>query len=164
MDIYMLIISIAIIVLLIAADQFLKYFMVNSVFAESLSRDLIKFGDLDIIGLRYVENRGAAFSSFEGARWFLIILTLALIVLLIVWVIKDKKKNPFMVYSAAAVIAGGIGNLIDRIRLGYVIDYIEIRLFNFAIFNFADICVVLGAICLVIYVCFIENKSEKHHG
>ena len=154
----MLIISIAIIVFLIAADQFLKYFMVNSIFAEVSSCDLIKFGNLDVIGLRYVENRGAAFSSFEGARWFLIILTLAL------WVIKDKKKNPFMVYSAAAVIAGGIGNLIDRIRLGYVIDYIEVRLFNFAIFNFADICVVLGAICLVIYVCFIENKSEKQHG
>ena len=150
----MLIISIAIIVLLIAADQFLKYFMVNTVFAESLSRDFIKFGDLDVI----------AFSSFEGARWFLIILTLALIVLLAVWVIRDKKKNQFMVYSAAAVIAGGIGNLIDRIRLGYVIDYFEVRLFNFAIFNFADICVVLGAICLVIYVCFIENKSEKQHG
>ena len=164
MDIYMLIISIAIIVLLIAADQFLKYFMVNSVFAEVSSRDLIKFGNLDVIGLRYVENRGAAFSSFEGARWFLIILTLALIVLLTVWVIKVKKKNPFMVYSAVAVIAGGIGNLIDRIRLGYVIDYIEVRLFNFAIFNFADICVVLGAICLVFYVCFIEIKSEKHHG
>ncbi|MGN1304661.1 MAG: signal peptidase II [Oscillospiraceae bacterium] len=160
----MLIASIIIIVLLIAADQFLKFFMVNTVFAEAAVRDLIKFGDLDVIGLRYVENRGAAFSSFEGARWFLIILTVVLIVLLIVWVIRDKNKNPFMVYSAAAVIAGGIGNLIDRIRLGYVVDYIEVRLFDFAIFNFADICVVLGAICLVIYVCFIESKSEKNHG
>lgn len=162
--IFMLIVSIIVIVLLIAADQFLKFFMVNNVFAEVNARDLIKFGDLDIIGLRYVENRGAAFSSFEGARWFLIILTIALIVGLTIWVIKDKNKNPFMVYSAAAVIAGGIGNLIDRIRLGYVIDYIEVRLFNFAIFNFADICVVLGAICLVIYVCFIDNKVEKKHG
>ncbi|MGN0600132.1 MAG: signal peptidase II [Oscillospiraceae bacterium] len=160
----MLIASIIIIVLLIAADQFLKFFMVNTVFAEVTVRDLIKFGDLDVIGLRYVENRGAAFSSFEGARWFLIILTVVLIVLLTVWVIRDKNKNPFMVYSAAAVIAGGIGNLIDRIRLGYVVDYIEVRLFDFAIFNFADICVVLGAICLVIYVCFIESKSEKKHG
>lgn len=160
----MLIASIIIIVLLIAADQFLKIFMVNTVFAEATVRDLIKFGDLDVIGLRYVENRGAAFSSFEGARWFLIILTVVLIVLLTVWVIRDKKKNPFMVYSAAAVIAGGIGNLIDRIRLGYVVDYIEVRLFDFAIFNFADICVVLGAICLVIYVCFVESKSEKNHG
>lgn len=160
----MLIASIIIIVLLIAADQFLKIFMVNTVFAEATVRDLIKFGDLDVIGLRYVENRGAAFSSFEGARWFLIILTVVLIVLLTVWVIRDKKKNPFMVYSAAAVIAGGIGNLIDRIRLGYVVDYIEVRLFDFAIFNFADISVVLGAICLVIYVCFVESKSEKNHG
>lgn len=160
----MLIVSLIIIVLLVAADQILKFFMVNTVFSEVSVRDLIKFGDLDIIGLRYVENRGAAFSSFEGARWFLIILTMVLIVLLTVWAVKDKNKNPFMICSVAAIIAGGIGNLIDRIRLGYVVDYIEVRLFDFAIFNFADICVVLGAICLVIYVFFIEIKLEKKHG
>ncbi|MGN0551778.1 MAG: signal peptidase II [Oscillospiraceae bacterium] len=160
----MLIVSIVVIVFLVAADQFLKFYMADTVFAEVNTRDLIKFGDLDIIGLRYVENRGAAFSSFEGARWFLIFFTLALIVALTVWIIKDKNKNPFLVYSVVAVIAGGIGNLIDRVRLGYVIDYIEVRLFDFAIFNFADICVVLGAICIVIYICFIDSKVENKHG
>ena len=66
-----------------------------------------------------------------------------------------------MMFSTAAVIAGGIANLIDRIRLGYVIDYLDVKLFNFAIFNFADICVVVGAICLVIYVLFVEKKVTK---
>lgn len=157
----MLVFSIIIIIFCVIADQLLKFVMTNYILAESNARDLIKIGDLDVIGLHYVENRGAAFSSFEGARWFLIVLTIILIAALIIWIIKEKNKNPFMVYSASAVIAGGIGNLIDRIRLGYVVDYIEVRLFRFAIFNFADICVVLGAICLVIYVCFIENKVKK---
>lgn len=161
MDNNMLIISIIIILFFVAADQLLKFVMTNYILAENGVRDLIKIGDFDIIGLRYVENRGAAFSSFEGARWFLIILTIILIVTLIMWIIKEKNKSPFMVYSGAAVIAGGLGNLIDRIRLGYVVDYIEVRLFSFAIFNFADICVVLGAICLVVYICFIENKVKK---
>lgn len=69
-----------------------------------------------------------------------------------------------MVISVSAVIAGGIANLIDRIRLGYVVDYLEVRLFNFAIFNFADICVVLGAICLVIYVIFFDSKVKESNG
>lgn len=157
----MLIISIIIILFFVATDQLLKFVMANHILTENNVRDLIKIGDWDIVGLRYVENRGAAFSSFEGARWFLIILTIILIVALTVWIIKEKNKSPFMVYSGATVIAGGLGNLIDRIRLGYVVDYIEVRLFNFAIFNFADICVVLGAICLVVYICFIENKVKK---
>lgn len=157
----MLIISIIIILFFVATDQFLKFVMANHILAENSVRDLIKIGDWDIVGLRYVENRGAAFSSFEGARWFLIILTIILIVALTVWIIKEKNKSPFMVYSGTTVISGGLGNLIDRIRLGYVVDYIEVRLFNFAIFNFADICVVLGAICLVVYIGFIENKVKK---
>jgi signal peptidase II len=84
-----------------------------------------------------------------------------MIIALGVWAVRDKKKHPFMMVSTSAVIAGGIANLIDRIRLGYVVDYLEVRFFNFAIFNFADICVVLGAICLVIYVIFLEPKVKN---
>ena len=56
------------------------------------------------------------------------------------------------------IMSGGVGNLIDRIRLGYVIDYLDVKLFNFAVFNFADICVVVGAILLLIFLFFIEPK------
>lgn len=123
--------------------------------------DFIKFGDFEILGLTYVRNDGAAFSSFSGAKIFLIVLTSVMIVGLIIFALRDKQKHPFMMLSAAAVVAGGIGNLIDRIRLGYVIDYLDVKLFDFAIFNFADICIVLGAICLVIYICFIEKKADS---
>ena len=131
----MLIISIIIAVVLIAADQFIKYWAVTELMPVG-TMDFIKIGDTDVLGFRYVQNFGAAFSSFSGARIFLIVLTSALIIALSVWAVRDKKKHPFMMISVSAVVAGGIANLIDRIRLGYVVDYLEVRLFNFAIFNF----------------------------
>ena len=62
------------------------------------------------------------------------------------------------------VISGGIGNLIDRVRIGYVVDYIEVRLFRFAIFNFADICVTVGIALLMVYVLFFHEKNEAKKG
>lgn len=155
-----LIISLIAVVILIIVDQLIKHWAVTALMPVG-TMDFIKFGDLEILGLTYVQNDGAAFSSFSGAKIFLIVLTSIMIVGLIIFALRDKQKHPFMMLSTAAVIAGGIGNLIDRIRLGYVIDYIDVKLFDFAIFNFADICVVLGAICLVIYVCFIEKKADS---
>ena len=152
------IISIIFIIVLITADQIIKYWAANNLMPVG-TMDFIKIGDIDIMALTYVQNDGAAFSSFSGAKWFLIGLTSIMIIGLIIFIIKDKNKHPFMMLSTSAVIAGGIGNLIDRVRLGYVIDYLDVKLFNFAIFNFADICVVLGAICLVIYILFIEKKE-----
>ena len=98
------------------------------------------------------------------SKWFLIGLTSLMIIGLIIFAVKDKTKHPFMMLSTASIIAGGIGNLIDRIRMGYVIDYLDVKLFNFAVFNFADICVVLGAICLVIYILFMETKENEQNG
>lgn len=155
-----LIISLIAVVILIIVDQLIKHWAVTALMPVG-TMDFIKFGDLEILGLTYVQNDGAAFSSFSGAKIFLIVLTSIMIVGLIIFALRDKQKHPFMMLSTAAVIAGGIGNLIDRIRLGYVIDYIDVKLFDFAIFNFADICVVIGAICLVIYVCFIEKKADS---
>lgn len=155
-----LIISLIAVVVLIVIDQLIKHWAVT-VLMPMGAMDFIKFGDLEILGLTYVQNDGAAFSSFSGAKIFLIVLTSLMIVGLIIFALRDKQKHPFMMLSTAAVVAGGIGNLIDRIRLGYVIDYLDVKLFNFAIFNFADICVVLGAICLVVYVCFFEKKADN---
>lgn len=155
-----LIISLIVVVILIIIDQLIKHWAVTALMPVG-AMDFIKFGDLEILGLTYVQNDGAAFSSFSGAKIFLIVLTSLMIVGLIIFALRDKQKHPFMMLSTAAVVAGGIGNLIDRIRLGYVIDYFDVKLFDFAIFNFADICVVLGAICLVVYVCFIEKKADS---
>ena len=152
------IISIIFAIVLIIFDQIIKYWAAKNLMTVG-TMEFIKIGDFDILALTYVQNDGAAFSSFSGAKWFLIGLTSLMIIGLIIFAVKDKNKHTFMMLSTSAVIAGGIGNLIDRIRSGYVIDYLDVKLFDFAIFNFADICVVLGAICLVIYIMFIEKKE-----
>lgn len=144
-------------VILIAADQLIKWWIVENLMPVN-TMDFIRFGDFNVLGLRYCENTGAAFSSFSGARWFLVALVSVMLVVLLVFTIRYKHKRPLFLISSAMIISGGIGNLIDRIRLGYVIDYLDVKLFNFAVFNFADICVVVGAILLLIFLFFIEPK------
>ena len=72
-----------------------------------------------------------------------------------------KLKSNFLIWSVALVIAGGVGNLIDRIFRHFVIDYIEVRLINFAVFNFADCCVSIGVVLLFIYVIFCTDSLRK---
>ena len=124
--------------------------------------DFIHFGDFEILGLRYTENTGAAFSSFSVARWFLTVFTVIMLAALLIFVIKYKTKNTFFLVSAVMIMSGGVGNLIDRIRQGYVVDYLDVKLFNFAIFNFADVCVVLGAVFMLIFIFFIEPKITSN--
>lgn len=147
-------------IFLVAADQAIKFWAVN-VLKPVKVMDFIQIGDIEIIGFRYTENTGAAFSSFSGARWFLIGFTLIMLVVLLIFVIKYKNKNIFFLISAVMIMSGGIGNLIDRIRQGYVVDYLDVKLFNFAVFNFADICVVLGAIFVLIFIFFADPKAAS---
>lgn len=123
--------------------------------------DFIRFGDFEVFDLTYLENDGAVFGSMSGQRWFLVGFTSLLIIAGIVLLFKSKHKSK--VFDAAVIlyVAGGIGNLIDRIRLGYVVDMFEVKLFDFAIFNVADIYVVFAVILLFVYVLFIEPKLEK---
>lgn len=144
-------------IILVVADQLIKIWAINELKPVKVM-DFIHVGSLDIMDLRYVENTGAAFSSFSGARWFLVGLVIVMLIGLTIFVVKYKYKHPFFMISAVMVMAGGIGNLIDRVRFGYVVDYLDVKLFNFAVFNFADICVVLGAIFLLIFLFWIEPK------
>lgn len=144
-------------IILVVADQLIKIWAINELQPVKVM-DFIHIGDLDIMDLRYVQNEGAAFSSFSGARWFLVGLVSVMLIGLAIFVFKYKYKHPFFMISAVMVMSGGIGNLIDRVRFGYVVDYLDVKLFNFAVFNFADICVVLGAIFLLIFLFFIEPK------
>ena len=95
----------------------------------------------------------------QNARWFFIIFTLAVIVAAILYTYVTKQKDKTFLISVVLICSGGIGNLIDRIFRGYVVDMIEVTFINYPVFNFADICVVCGAILLCIYVLF--SKEEK---
>lgn len=148
------------IIVLIAADQIIKLWAVNSLEPVG-SMDFIRFGKLKIFDLTYLENRGAIFGSMAGQRWFLVGFTALVIAAGIFVLFRYMKRSKLLSTSIALFIAGGIGNLIDRIRFGYVVDMFEVKLFKFAIFNFADICVTFAFVMILIYAVFIDPKIEK---
>ncbi len=117
-----------------------------------------------IFRFTYTENRGAAFSSFQGMRIMLVCVTAAALVLIIYILRKKVFTHIVGRLSLYLIIAGAIGNLIDRIRLGYVIDMIDLTFVNFAIFNIADCCVTVGAVLLVVYVLFLHGKKKQTQG
>ncbi len=148
--------------LLIGADQLIKVWAVNELSGAGISKQFIKIGHTEIVNLTYTENTGAAFSIMSGKQWFTIGFAAAAMIVFIIYIIKNyKNSKPAMIFSTM-VVSGGIGNLIDRIRVGYVVDYIEVKLFRFAIFNFADICVTVGVALLLIYCLFISSREKKN--
>lgn len=139
---------------LIGLDQFFKHLAVEYLKPIG-SKVIIK----NIFSLTYIQNDGAAFGLFAGNKFLLIWLTALVLLCLIIAVFLNKIKSNFLFISFILIIGGGIGNLIDRIFLGYVVDYLHITCINFAIFNFADCCVVIGTILLIIYFLFFDNKN-----
>ncbi len=104
----------------------------------------------DFLSLTYVHNIGAAFSILSGARWLFIILGIIALNIIYLFFIKDKNLNNFEIIIYALLLSGIIGNLIDRILYGYVIDFIDITIFNFAIFNLADSFIIISIILLLL--------------
>ena len=102
------------------------------------------------LNITYVHNIGAAFSMFEGARYLFIILAIIALNIIYIFFIKDKNLSNLEIVTYALLISGIVGNLIDRILFGYVIDFIDFRLFNFAIFNLADSFIVIAVILLIV--------------
>ncbi len=113
-----------------------------------------------ILGWRYAENRGAAFSAFAGAGVLLCALTGLIIAAALVWLIRRPHCGWWTKTGLVMLIAGGLGNLYDRVRFGYVIDFIEALFVRFAIFNVADVFVVTGTACLVIGILKAEDRSR----
>ncbi|MFZ5967601.1 MAG: signal peptidase II [Bacillota bacterium] len=101
----------------------------------------------NVFHLTYAENTGAAFSMFSGKQPLLIILTLIIIVALLFYLIRNLKTDQvFLKFSLSLIIGGALGNLIDRIRLNYVVDMLDFTLINYPVFNMADVFVVSGAV------------------
>lgn len=113
------------------------------------------------IELMYLENRGAAFGIMQDVKVFLIILPIIIICGLIVYYIKlgDTKYDKITKYALLLVISGAIGNLIDRVANGYVVDMLHFTFFEFPVFNVADMYVVIGTIILVLVTIF--DNEEK---
>ena len=142
-------------ILLIIVDQLIKI-LINNNIHESI--ELVN----NFFSLTYVRNTGAAFSILEGNRFLFVIVAVSALYLIYRLFIKDKKLNNINILIFSLLISGIIGNLIDRIVYGYVIDYFEFTLFNnnMPIFNFADICIVIGAILFILNT-ILEGKDER---
>ena len=141
------------IIALIVIDQISKYLALNNL-ANIGSIPIIE----NIFHLTYVENRGAAFGMFQNNQIvFIIVAVVASIVGL--YYIYKKKLNLLGNISIVLIIAGAIGNLIDRVRLGFVVDYFDFRFIWDYVFNVADIFVVVGTILLCIYIIVFEKDK-----
>lgn len=149
------------IAVLTAADQVIKFFAENNLSAES-SIPVIK----NILEWDYVQNTGAAFGIFENNTFLLSVITGIIILIGIIALIAKKIKGGFLQAVAVMIIAGGIGNLIDRIRLGYVTDYIKVLFIDFPVFNFADILVTCGSFMLIGYLIWdiVREQKNKNKG
>lgn len=116
-----------------------------------------------VFSLTLVENTGAAFGMLKGGRWFFIILTLAVLITLIVYLFIARKKTGWLFkISTAMIIGGAIGNLIDRIDTGVVLDFFYFELINFAVFNVADSFVTVGAVLLGISILFSHDFDDEN--
>ena len=118
----------------------------------------------DVFHFTYVKNTGMAFGMLKDHRWVFMVFSTIAIIALIIYLFRFRPESRWMQISMAMIIGGGIGNMIDRILLGYVIDFIDVTLINFAVFNIADSFVCVGAgimiVCLVIDL-IKEIKLEK---
>lgn len=108
----------------------------------------------------YVENRGAAFGVLQDQRWIFIVGTTLLLAVFLYILLFKKVEDKLFIASAALILGGGIGNLIDRVFLGYVVDYLQLSFFP-PVCNFADYCVTVGAVLLVIYILFFSPMSKE---
>ena len=138
-----------------AADQAVKFLVVNTM-SLGESEPLLP----PLLQLTRVHNYGAAWSSFSGARWLLIALTAAGMCA-IAWLLVKIVRHPLGQWSLAIILCGGIGNLIDRVLNGVVVDYINVLFMHFAIFNFADICVCVGVGLLMLVLLLDSTKKDE---
>ena len=144
------------IVLCIAADQAVKYYVVSH---------LALYGHAPLIPgfveLFHIQNTGGGFSILEGHTWILTLLTAALMAGIGLAMVKKLFSHPLAMWTLTAILGGGLGNLIDRVRLGYVVDMFHFQFINYPVFNVADILVVCGVIGFAIYYIFLSEKQEK---
>ena len=121
-----------------------------------------------IVELSYVQNTGAAFSMFNQHTWILTLISLVMSVVLAVAIWKNFFRHPLGKLTLTLLLAGAVGNLIDRAFRGFVVDMFNVLFMDFAVFNVADICVVVGGIAAGIYYIFLmdklEGKADKEDG
>lgn len=142
------------ILLLILLDQAVKGYVVKEIPLGGMRRFIPK-----VVSLTYLKNSGAAFSMLENQQWFFTIITLIAMGAAFVYLYRHIKGSICLLLGLTLIISGGIGNFIDRLRQGFVVDMFHLDFMNFAIFNVADIYLTIGVGLLLIYL-----LREESHG
>lgn len=148
-----------IVVVFVALDQLVKYL----VRANIALGEVVEFIP-HLLGLTYVQNTGAAFSMLSEHTWLLTLVSAVASVAIAVAIWKNVLRHPVGKVILSLILAGAVGNLIDRALFGFVTDMFKTLFMNFAVFNVADICVVCGGIAMIVYVLFFYDKLEAYHG
>lgn len=143
-------------IILTAVDQLIKYLIVS---CANVSDTLLSLPN--IIDITYVRNTGAAFSLMSGKLSLLSVISVAFCVGVIIYWARKKPSHPLLCASLTMMFSGALGNGIDRIFRGYVVDYIQTTFISFPVFNLADIGITVGAVLLVVYVMWFD-KEDKH--
>lgn len=147
-------IAIAIGLAIVIIDQLIKV---------AVACNLKPVGEVTVIGgvlkLKYVENTGVAFGMFKDMRWLFVALTAVMIAAIVFYMFKKRPSGKLFYICAGMIIGGGIGNLIDRVLYGYVIDYLSLSFFP-PVCNFADYCITIGVILLAVYILFFSSKKS----
>lgn len=141
-------------ILFVIVDQVVKIWIVNN-FSLHDGMELIK----GLVSILYVRNTGAAWGMFEGKMVFFYLITAVAVGTLLYLMFKEKGKSKLLLTTYSLILAGAVGNFIDRIRLGYVVDMFKFEFIDFPIFNVADICLTIGVIFLFYYVIFKEQSK-----
>ena len=142
----------------IVIDQLTKWLAVKYLMPVG-SVPFIKFGDVQVFNFTYVENTGAAFGMLKNAPWVFNSISVVAIVVMLAYLFLGHAESRLSGIALAMLVSGGLGNMIDRTTLHYVVDFIDFRLINFAVFNGADSFVCVGAGLLVLAL-VLEMKEE----
>lgn len=142
---------------IVATDQITKYLVLANIPLHGQVEVLP-----GVVGLTYVRNYGAAFSSFQGMQWLFAVIFI-LFTVAIIWEYRKKsmKFTTFEWWCIAAIYGGGMGNMIDRVRFGYVVDMIQTQFMDFPIFNVADCFISCGCVILIAHLVFFNKVFWK---
>ena len=144
-------------VMLILLDQLSKQWIVNHIPLNAIRKCVP-----GIFSLTYLRTYGAAFSILQNQQWFFTVITLAVVGAACYYFIKNITGNFWFLFGLLLIISGGIGNFIDRLRLGYVVDMVHLDFMNFAIFNVADSYLTVGVVILFIALWKEEENGINH--
>ncbi|WP_321384626.1 signal peptidase II [uncultured Enterococcus sp.] len=151
----MLAIYLVISALIVGLDQWTKYLTVENIQLGETKEFISGF-----LSFTYIRNTGGAWSILEGKMMFFYIMTVAVVAVLLYLLVKNIKSSKWFTIGLSLILAGALGNFIDRLRLGYVVDMLKTEFIDFPIFNIADMALVIGVACVFIHL-IMEERAEK---